>query len=60
VAPKTKVFLGGSRFANVGVGLTVAIVAGVVLVASGVLMLVSRNRQAPASDGQGAAPELVG
>jgi len=59
-APKTKVFIGASQFANMGVGLTMAMVAGVVLVVSGLVLLVSRNRQALASAERGDAHILAG
>ena len=60
MAPKTEVFIGAERLATRGVGLTIATMAGVVLIVSGLLMLISRSRQAPASIEQGAADMLVG
>jgi hypothetical protein len=59
-APKTEILIGAERFVTRGVGLTTATVAGVVLVASGLLMLVSANRHEPASDERSAAHMLVG
>ena len=61
-APKTEILIGAerSRFVSRGVGITIAMVAGVLLVASGLLMLISRNRQAPASVERGAADLLAG
>jgi len=59
MAPKTEIFLGGGRVASRGVGLSIAMVTGVVLIVGGVLMLVSRNRQAPASAERRAVTELV-
>ena len=47
-APKTEVFVSAGQFASYGAGLIVAIVAGVMLVASGLLMLGSKDR-APVS-----------
>jgi hypothetical protein len=58
--PKTEILIGAERIATRGVGLTIAMVAGVVLIASGLLMLISRNRQAPASVERGTADMLVG
>ena len=60
MAPKTEIFLGGGRVATRGVGLTIAIVAGGMVIVSGLLMLVSRNRQAPARAERGAARMLAG
>jgi hypothetical protein len=61
-APKTEILIGAerSRFVSRGVGITIAMVAGVLLVASGLLMLISRNRQAPASVERGAAHSMAG
>ena len=47
-APKTEVFGSAGQFASYGAGLILAIVAGVMLVASGLLMLGSKDR-APVS-----------
>jgi hypothetical protein len=41
-APKTEVFASAGQFASYGAGLIIAIVAGVILVASGLLMLTPR------------------
>ena len=43
-APKTEVFVSAGQFASYGAGLIIAIVAGVMLVASGLLMLGSKAR----------------
>jgi len=59
-APKTLIAIGAGQGATRGVGLTVAIVAGVTLIASGLLMLISRNRRAPASAERDAAHSMVG
>jgi protein-S-isoprenylcysteine O-methyltransferase Ste14 len=59
-APKTEILIGAERIATRGVGLTIAMVAGIVLIASGLLMLISGSRQAPASVERGAADMLVG
>ena len=59
-APKTEILIGAERFVTRGVGLTAATVAGVVLVISGLVLLVSRNRQAPASAERGDAHILAG
>jgi len=59
-APKTEILLDAGRVASRGVGLTIAIVAGVVLVASGLLMLVSRKRQTSAPVEQDADPMMAG
>jgi hypothetical protein len=59
MAPKTEIFIGVGQVATRGVGLTIATVAGVVLIASGLLMLASRNQRTPAVGEQGTGPTLV-
>ena len=59
-APKTVIAFGGGQYARRGLGLDIAMVAGVVLIASGLIMVVSRSRRAPASSERDAAPMPVG
>ncbi len=59
-APKTWLGGGAGEVASKGVGLTIATVAGAVLIASGLLMLFSGSRQPLASVERGAADMLVG
>lgn len=59
-AQKTEVFIGAGQVASRGVGLGIAMVAGVVVIASGLLMLASRNRQVPASAERDASRIVVG
>ncbi len=47
-APKTEVFIGASQVVSRGVGLDIAMVAGIVLIASGLLMFASNKRHSPA------------
>jgi hypothetical protein len=60
MAPNTEILIGAERLASSGIGLTIAIVAGVVLIASGLVMIVSRNRRVPARAERGAAHMLAG
>lgn len=53
-------FTFASNFVGIGVGLIIATVAGVVLIASGLLMLASRLRPEAADSAQGAHEALVG
>ena len=47
-APKTEIFIGAGQGATRGVGLDIAMVAGIVLTASGLLMFASNKRHSPA------------
>jgi len=47
-APKTEVLIGTGQGASRGVGLNIAMVAGVVLIASGLLTFASQRRRSPA------------
>ncbi len=57
---RTEILIGAGQVATRSVGLTIATVAGVVLIVSGPLMLIARNRQAPASVERSATDILVG
>ena len=52
--------LGGTRLSYISAGLPIAMVAGVMLIASGLLMLGSRVRPEPADSVQAAPDALVG
>jgi hypothetical protein len=54
-APKTEVFIGASQVVSRGVGLDIAMVAGIVLIASGLLMFASNKRHSPAELAEGDA-----
>lgn len=46
-APKTEIFIGAGQGATRGVGLTIATVAGAVIVVSGLFMVASHRRRSP-------------
>jgi len=60
MAPKTEIFIGAGQIATRGAGVTIAMVAGVVLIISGVLMLVSRNRRVAVLSAPSALSTLAG
>ena len=59
MATKTEIFISVALVATRGIGLTIAMVAGGMLIVSGLLMLTSRNRHAPASEERRAAHIMV-
>jgi len=54
-APKTEIFIGAGQGATRRVGLDIGMVAGVVLIVSGLLMFASHKRRSPAEPAEGAA-----